>query len=77
MIHLSDNKEHMDVVGSDGQHVGTVYLWAKSGLIKLTKSDAKDGKHHLIPVAWVERVDQHVHLNKSTPEAKQQWQTAA
>ena len=36
-----------------------------------------DGKHHLFPVAWVERVDQHVHLNKSSQEAKQQWQTAA
>jgi hypothetical protein len=67
----------MEVVGSDGQHVGTVDHLAKSGLIKLAKGDAKDGKHHLIPVAWVERIDQHVHLNKSSQDAQQQWQTAA
>jgi hypothetical protein len=77
MIHQSDIKEHMEVVGSDGKHVGTVDHLAKSGLVKLTKSDAPDGKHHLFPVSWVERVDQHVHLNKSSQEAKQQWQTAA
>jgi len=77
MVHQSDIKEHMEVVGSDGQHVGTVDHLAKSGLIKLTKNDTPDGKHHLIPVAWVERIDQHVHLSKSSQEAKQQWQTAA
>jgi len=77
MVHQSDIKEHMEVVGSDGQHVGMVDHLAKSGLIKLTKNDAPDGKHHLIPVAWVERIDQHVHLSKSSQEAKQQWQTAA
>jgi hypothetical protein len=76
MVHQSDIKEHMEVVGADGQHVGTVDHLAKSGLIKLTKSDAADGQHHLIPVAWVERIDQHVHLNKSSQEAKQQWRTA-
>jgi len=77
MIHQADIKEHMEVLGSDGKHVGTVDHLAKSGLIKLTKGDAPDGKHHLLPVAWVERVDQHVHLSKSSQEAKQQWQTAA
>ena len=77
MIHQADIKEHMEVLGSDGKHVGTVDHLAKSWLIKLTKGDAPDGKHHLLPVAWVERVDQHVHLSKSSQEAKQQWQTAA
>ena len=43
MVHQSDIKEHMEVIGSDGQHVGTVDHLAKSGLIKLTKGDAKDG----------------------------------
>jgi len=77
MIHQADIKEHMEVVGSDGKHVGTVDHLAKSGLIKLTKGDAKDGQHHLFPVSWVEKVDDKIHLNKSSQEAQQQWQTAA
>jgi hypothetical protein len=77
MIHQADIKEHMEVLGSDGKHVGTIDHLAKSGLIKLTKSDAKDGQHHLFPVAWVEKIDDKVHLNKSSQEAQQQWRTAA
>jgi len=45
--------------------------------IKLTKSDAPDGKHHLIPVGWVDHVDQHVHLNKAAKDVKAQWSEAA
>jgi len=77
MIHQADIKQHMEVVGSDGKHVGTIDHLAKSGLVKLTKSDAKDGQHHLFPVSWVEKIDDKVHLNKSSQEAQQQWQTAA
>jgi hypothetical protein len=77
MVHQADIKEHMEVVGSDGKHVGTIDHLAKSGLIKLTKSDAKDGQHHLFPVSWVETIDDKIHLNKSSQEAQQQWQTAA
>ena len=33
--------------------------------IKLTKHDAPDGKHHFIPLSWVDHVDQQVHLNKA------------
>ena len=54
MIHQSDIKEHMEVLGSDGQHVGTVDHLLKSGLVKLTKSDAADGRHHMFPVSWVD-----------------------
>jgi hypothetical protein len=77
MIHQTDIKEHMEVVGSDGKHVGTVDHLAKSGLIKLTRTDSKDHQHHLFPVSWVEKVDEKIHLNKSSQEAQQQWQTAA
>ena len=70
-------KEHMEVLGSDGKPIGTVDHLAKSGLVKLTKKDAADHQHHLFPVSWVEKVDDKVHLNKSSQEAKQQWQTAA
>ena len=77
MFKKEDIKEHMEVVGSDGQHVGTVDFIEGSNTIKLTKSDSKDGKHHLIPADWVARVDQKVHLNKSSQDAKAQMKAAA
>ena len=76
MFKQSDIKEHMEVLGSDGQHVGTVDHMDGSN-IRLTKSDSKDGKHHLIPSDWVDRIDQHVHLKKSAQDAKAQWKAAA
>lgn len=55
-------KEHMNVVGADGVHVGTVdHLDGER--IKLTKSDspqAEDGrgaKHHYLPAGLVATVD--------------------
>lgn len=77
MFKKEDIKQHMEVLGSDGQHVGTVDHMEGPGSIKLTKGDAKDGKHHLIPADWVDHVDQKVHLKKSSQDAKSQWKTAA
>ena len=62
-------RERMEVVGSDGQHVGTVDHLDGSDRIKLTRDDSPDGRHHFIPTGWVERVDQTVHLNKPAEEA--------
>lgn len=74
---MQDIREHMEVVGSDGQHVGTVDH-VDGDHIKLTKSDrAANGKHHLIPMAWVEAVDAKVHLQQAAREAMTKWQTAA
>jgi hypothetical protein len=71
-------KEHMEVLGSDGQHVGTVDHKQGTDKIKLTKHDpAAQGHHHLIPLAWVNRVDKSVHLSKTQKEAVQAWEQAA
>ena len=71
----SDIKEHSPVLGSDGGHVGTVDHLEGSDRIKLTKNDpTSGGEHHFIPLAWVERVAEHVHLNKTTAEARAEWQ---
>ena len=71
-----DIREHMEVVGSDGQHVGTVDK-VEGGRIKLTKNDpTANGQHHTFPVSWVASVQGSVKLNKSSQEAMQQWQTA-
>lgn len=67
-------REHMEVLGSDGQHVGTVDRVEGQNQIKLTKSDTEsDGMHHFIPMDWVDHVDAHVHLNKSSHDAKREW----
>jgi hypothetical protein len=77
MAQVQDIKEHMEVLGSDGQHVGTVDCTKGENKIVLTKSDPDAaGEHHVIPLAWVARVDERVHLNKASAEAQAQWMTA-
>ncbi|MFN3726471.1 MAG: DUF2171 domain-containing protein [Allosphingosinicella sp.] len=71
--HMGRVTEHMEVVGSDGQHVGTVDK-VRDGRIVLTKSDpSAGGHHHSIPCGWLESVDDKVTLNKSAEEAMQAW----
>jgi hypothetical protein len=78
MVRVQDIKEHMEVIGADGEHVGKVDHLDGTDKIKLAKDDPKSGgKHHFIPVGWVERVDAHVHLNKPAKDVTTQWQTAA
>jgi hypothetical protein len=77
-IKVQDIKEHMEVIGSDGKHVGTVDHMEGADKIKLTKGDPQSGgQHHLIPVRLVERVDDKVHLNKPARQAMLEWQAAA
>lgn len=74
MITANDIKEHMEVVGSDGEHVGTVDHCEGTDIIKLTKSDAAaGGEHHYIPMAWVTKIDQQVHLAHPGNEARSHW----
>ena len=73
MANASQIREHMDVVGSDGQHVGTVDR-VEGDRIKLTKDDPQSqGQHHYIPLSSVASVeDDEVQLNMSAQEARQQ-----
>ena len=64
-------KEHMPVVGSDSKDVGTVDHLDDPEMIKLTKDDS--GQHHWIPLGWVTRVDEHVHLDRPGKQAMQEW----
>ena len=78
MHYGEDIREHMKVLGADGEHVGTVDHLEGPDRIKLTKNDpAAGGRHHFIPMSWVDRVDGAVHLKKSGREAMEQWQSAA
>ncbi|MFL6862175.1 MAG: DUF2171 domain-containing protein [Allosphingosinicella sp.] len=67
--------EHMEVVGSDGSHVGKVDK-VRGDRIILAKSDPNaGGQHHSVPCAWVESVDGKVMLNKSAEEAMNAWRS--
>ena len=67
-------KEHMEVIGSDGVHVGTVDHMEGADEVKLTKDDSEaGGMHHFIPLAWVDHVDGKVHLKQSGAQAKALW----
>ena len=74
MIQPSEIREHMEVVGSDGGHVGKVDH-VMGGDIELSKLDLGSGfKHHLIPVSWVDSIaDDKVCLNLTQDAAKAAW----
>ena len=73
MANASQIREHMEVVASDGQHVGTVDK-IEGERIKLTKSDPQaQGQHHYIPLNTVASVEQNVvRLNMTAEQARQQ-----
>ncbi len=67
---------NMDVVGSDGQHVGVIDH-VDGGMIKLKKMDSvSGGQHHLIPTDWIASVDSKVTLKTSAADAKSRWTSA-
>ena len=78
-IKIQDIKEHMEVLGADGKHVGTVDCTKDDDKIVLTKSDPQSGgQHHIIPVRLVQSVEEDkVHLNKPARQVMLEWQTAA
>ena len=71
----ADVKEHMDVYASCGTKVGRVDH-VQGNQIKLTKNDSPDGLHHLIPLSWVAKVHDHIHLNKDHVAVQSEWTTA-
>ena len=54
MIDPTQITEHMEVVGSDGEHVGTV----DKLVVKLTKKDvAAQGQHHVINLDLIASIE--------------------
>ena len=53
---LGTVREHMNVVGSDEEHLGTVDK-VRGDQIVLTKSDSSDQHHHTIPCSLVDRIE--------------------
>lgn len=70
---LGEIREHAEVVGSDGERVGTVDRVGGDRII-LTKSDSADNRHHSIPCTMVEKLEgDKVVLNIDAEEAKIHW----
>jgi hypothetical protein len=66
-------EEHQEVVGSDGEHIGTVDK-VRGDRILLTRSDAAaGGHHHSIPCTWITSVEDKVVVNKTAEQARQHW----
>jgi hypothetical protein len=66
-------KEHMEVIGADGVHIGTVDR-VENGRIKLTKADGGEGRHkghhHFIDLSLVADVEgQRVRLSANAAVA--------
>ena len=69
---LGNIREHMTVVGSDEEQVGTVDC-IRGDRIILTKGDSEDGLHHALSCAQVDRVEgDRVILDRPAAEAKRQ-----
>jgi len=71
---LSGIREHMEVLGSDDKHVGTVDRVAGDRII-LTKTDPDaGGAHHSLSCADVERVEgERVILECNADKARERW----
>lgn len=66
-------REHQEVVGADGEKIGTVDK-VRGDRIILTKGDAEaGGHHHSIPCSWIKNVADKVELDKSAEEARRVW----
>ena len=76
MIQPSQIVQHMEVIGSDGGHVGRVDH-VIGDEIELTKLDLASGlKHHMIPLSWVDRVEEDtVCLNRTKDTVRETWRT--
>ena len=77
MVDASQIKEHAEIIGADGTHVGTVDK-VEGDRIKLTKNDSpqtedgKGAKHHYISMGLVADVeDGKVRLSANGAEAVQ------
>jgi len=71
---LGQIREHMEVVGSDDQHVGTVDRVAGDRII-LTKSDPESGgTHHSLSCTDIDRVEKDkVILDLTADKARERW----
>ncbi|MBB3763204.1 DUF2171 domain-containing protein [Sphingomicrobium lutaoense] len=70
---LREIPDHAEVVGSDGEHVGTVDK-VRGDRIIMTRDDSEDGHHHSLTCSRLDCIeDGKVKLNLTAEEAKSMW----
>ena len=74
-VNADQIRPHMPVVCSNGGQFATVDHTDAGDTIKLTKDE--QGQHHWIPMSWVTRVDEHVHVDRPGEQAMQEWSSEA
>jgi hypothetical protein len=75
MVAMTLIKENMEVLGSDGIHVGFVEYMTGADVVRLTAENDPDagGEPHEIPLSWVMHVEMKIHLNQPADQAKARW----
>ncbi len=69
---LGEVRAGQQVLGSDGGMIGVVE--GVEGDVIAVRGSAEHGSgHHHVPADWVERVDDHVHLNRTAALARDTW----
>lgn len=64
----------MQVLGSDGGMIGTV-TGTEGDRIAVKSAGEQGGDHHHVPLEWIARVDDHVHLDRTAATAWDSWRT--
>lgn len=65
----------MQVVTADGELLGTVDGESRGGFMLRRLAGKADGRETTIPELWIDRVDDHVHLNRTGAEAVAGWKS--
>ena len=77
MAGASKIRHDMQVLGHDGGMIGKVDA-VEGKVLKLQRApELGGGEHHFVPLIWVERVDDHVHLNVAAATARDRFGTEA
>lgn len=73
MVNPNQIKPEAPVVCSEDGQFAVVDHMEGADSIKLKKDDK--GQHHFIPLSWVTKVDDKVHIDRPGDEAMQKWST--
>lgn len=74
MVNASQIQPHTPVVCSKDGQFGVVDHVEGTDHIKLAKDDK--GQHHYIPLSWVTKVDDKVHVDRTGDQAMSEWSTS-
>jgi len=76
MLNIGSIKPNMPVVCSEGGQFAVVdHVEADNRTIKLERDGS--GMHHYIPISWVTKIHDQVHIDRPGKQAMREWTEAA